>query len=91
MSNKQLMVRETIEIIMTQKGATQEEIVSKVFKEIHAQIYKQVGKPIIQVETEAVYFDDIKEVIEKKGVLKKEKENLEITVRVLLLVRYLDI
>ena len=58
---------------------------------IHSQIYKTVGRPIIQVETEEVYFDEINQITEKKGVLSKEKDVLEIKVRVVLLVKYLNI
>lgn len=91
LEGKQLLVREQFEIIMIETGKSEEEIVGKVFKEIHSQIYKTVGRPIIQVETEEVYFDEINQIKEKKGVLSKEKDVLEIKVRVVLLVKYLNI
>lgn len=88
---KQLLVKERLEIVMTETGKTQEDVVGKVFKEIHAQIYRTMNKPIIQIETDEVYFENIQKVRKKKGVLSKGEELLEIKIRVVLLVKYLDI
>lgn len=89
--SKQRLIKETMEVSMQERGITKEAVVQKVFKEIHSQIYKTVGKPIIQVETEAVFIDEMKEVVEKKGVLQKSKKLIEMKVRVVLQVKYLDI
>ncbi len=89
--NKQLLKRESLTLTMVETGDNANDIVAKVFKQIHSQLYQQVGKPIIQVETDAVYFDEVSEIPPRKGVLNKGKKQLEIKVRVVLLVRYLEI
>lgn len=88
---KQLLRSEIIEVIMTEKGESQEEVVMKVFRGIQKEIYHIVEKPIIQVETEEVYFDAINEIEKEKGVFSKGKKELEITMRIILRVKYLEI
>ena len=88
---EQLLRSEIIEVIMTEEGESKEEIVAKVFRNVQREIYQILEKPIIQVETEEVYFDEIREVKKEKGVFSKGKKEWSIQVRILLRVKYLEI
>lgn len=91
MIGKQLLQTSQLELIVTAKGADLKEASASIFKQIQQQVYKEIEKPLIQMETEAVYFDEIEEVAKDGFLAKKDKTETIVKARVILNVKYLEI
>lgn len=91
MIGRELLKTEEITIIVKGLGKTIDEAVADIFKKIRSQVYKDLSVPIIQLETQGVTFDAVKE-IEKKSLIPGKKEiEVHIEAKVGLQVKYLDI
>lgn len=90
MIGKQLLETAHIELEIEGKGKDIATASSDIFKSIHRNIYKTVGKPIIQMETKEVYFDSVTTNVEKKA-LKRDAATVHVKARVILEVKYLDL
>ncbi|CAM2806290.1 DUF4312 domain-containing protein [Erysipelothrix tonsillarum] len=93
MSKGTQLLRETIlELVVTGDGKTMNDASASIFKQIHKQIYKELDYPIIQMETQEVYFDDVQKETKNKLLLpKKDDVKYIVKARVVLKVKYLEI
>ena len=57
----QLLQEMKHEIVVTARGESLQETISKLFQIMRKQIFQEIKQPIIQMEAEEVYFEDIME------------------------------
>jgi len=93
--NKQVLKEKQVELHLSAHGNSVHDATASVFKLIHKHIYSEIEEPIIQMETLEVYYESIEEVDDKDKLLSKiefnKKKKIEIKVKVILNVKYLDI
>lgn len=91
MIGKQLLKEEIVELIVSGSGTDIRDATRDIFKKIQKEIYKEVEYPIIQMDTEAVYYDEISYGKKNSRFLKKESNTVSVTARILLKIKYLEI
>lgn len=95
MENRQLLEEMKHEVLIKADGATLAEAVGKVFQIMRKQIFKEIGKPIIQMEADQVFFEnvDVHRTTERFLFLfwPREKVCYTITAKVVVNVKYLNI
>lgn len=95
MQKRQLLKEMQYETTIKVSGNTIDEAVGKIFQIMRKQVFKEVGKPIIQMEAEEVYFTDV--VTDKTTehfmvfFWPREKVSYTITAQVIVKIKYLDI
>lgn len=57
--NRQLLKNDDVELIVSGEGDSITKAVSNIFRQVRKEIYKEINKAIINMETKEVYFDSI--------------------------------
>lgn len=95
MQNRQLLEETKHEIVVKASGTSLEDTVGKLFQIMRKQIFKEFGKPIIQMEAQEVYFEDVqaKHTTERFMFLfwPRERVDYTITARIAVNVKYLNV
>jgi len=95
MERKQLLKVEDHTITVTITGNSWDDTVGKIFTLMRKEIFNKIGKPIVQMDTKEVYFDDvqIKETTEKFLFLFMPRVKRYFTVKatIVLSVKYIDL
>lgn len=90
----QVLKDQQVELVYEVSGATFEDAVAKMFKNMRNEVFKQIPYPIIQMEAKEVFFDDVqrKKRIEKLLFLFMPKEKIEYKIksRVVVNVKYIQ-
>lgn len=93
--NRQVLETKTLDLIVTTTASSVEEATTMIFKQINKQIYQKIEALIVQMETEAFYYQDIHEIEAKKSMLpnigNKKTKKLSVTAKVVLKVKYIEI
>lgn len=83
------------EITLSSSGKSKDEAISKIFSSLKGVIYNEIKKPIVYMNTENVYIENIED---KKYVEKflfifmpREKREYKITLKINVLVKYINI
>lgn len=91
----QLLAEEERTVIVKARGNSLNEMAGNIFQTMRTQIFKEVGKPIIQLEAKEVYFDQVEtEETEERFMLffwPRTKTSYEVTARIVVNVKYLNI
>lgn len=92
---EQLLKEVQHETIVTANGMGMEDAVGKIFQAMRKQVFKEFGKPIIQMEAKEVYFDNVK-IEEKKETflfifMPRIKKYYTVTARIVLTIKYLEV
>lgn len=95
MKDRQLLEETKHEVVVKANGTSLEDTVGKLFQIMRKQIFQEFGKPIIQMEAQEVYFEnvDVHRTTEKFMFLfwPREKVDYTITARIVVNVKYLDV
>lgn len=95
MQNQQLLKEMKYETSIKVNGTSLEDAVGKVFQGLRRQVYQEVGRPIIQMEAEEVYFTEVGTDRKTERFMlffwPREKISYTITARVVVRVKYLDV
>lgn len=95
MQNRQLLEEMEHEIVIKANGISLDDTIGKVFQIMRKQIFKEVGKPIIQMEADKVFFENVEvhRTTEKFMFFFWPRENVSytITARIIVKVKYLNI
>jgi len=95
MQNKQLLTEIRHETTVTAYGTDFNSVTGKIFQLMRKQIFAEIGKPIIQMESEEVYFENLN--IERRTerfmffFWPREKVSYTVTARIVVKIKYLDI
>lgn len=93
--DRQLLEEKEHEMTITMTGDSLEGAVGNLFQVMRKQIFEEIGHPIIQMETSAVYFQKVKLKREKERFLflfmPREKVYFTITAKIVVKVKYLNI
>lgn len=93
--SKQVLENTTMTIKLTAEGESYEQIMGKLFNQLRKQVYKQLNKSIIQMDTNAVYIEsEEKSTTTEKFLfffMPREKTNLTITANIEVVVKYIDL
>jgi len=95
MQNKQLLTEIRHETTVTAYGTDFNSVTGKIFQLMRKQIFAEIGKPIIQMESEEVYFENVN--IERRTerfmffFWPREKVSYTVTARIVVKIKYLDI
>lgn len=93
--SQQLLKEIQHETVLTMNGTSLEDVVGKLFQAMRKQLFHDFGKPIIHREAKEVYFENVKthKTTEKFMFLfwPREKVSYEITARIVVSVKYLDV
>lgn len=93
--DRQLLEEKEHEITVTMTGDSLESAVGNLFQAMRKQIFAEIGHPIIQMETTAVYFQNVKLKRETERFLflfmPREKVYFTITARIVVKVKFLNI
>lgn len=93
--NRQLLVTKDHECMITMTGSSMDDTIGKIFTVLKKQVYADFNLPIIHMDTQQVFFDQvtIKEVKEKYlfFFMPRIKQYFTVTARILLTVKYLDL
>lgn len=94
-STKQLLTEKLHEVTITMSGEGMDDTVGNIFKVLRKQVYQDIDRPIIQMETKEVYFEkvDMKEKTEKYMFffMPRTKKYYTVTARIVVSVKYLDL
>lgn len=90
-TNRELLQNQNITLLVKGSGKNIQEATSDIFKKIRTEVYKEVGLPIIQMETLGVVFNEVKESEKRSIVIWKKDIEVEIDAKVEVLVKYLEI
>ena len=92
---RQLLEEKEHEMTVTMMGDSLESAVGNLFQAMRKQIFTEIGHPIIQMETTAVYFENVKLKRETERFLflfmPREKVYFTITARIIVKVKYLNV
>lgn len=82
-------------VIITAKGKTKQDAIGKIFSMLRGQIFDKINRPIVHMNTEEVYIQNIEE---KKYIEKflfvfmpREKTEYTITAKLVVDVKYIEI
>lgn len=93
--DRQLLEEKEHEMTITMSGDSLESAVGNLFQAMRKQVFEEIGHPIIQMETSAVYFQNVKLKRETERFLflfmPREKIYFTITARIIVKVKYLNI
>lgn len=94
MQNKQLLEQKIHEITVTANGETMENVVGKLFQLMRKQIFAEIGKPVIQMEAQEVYFEKVDTIkTTEKFMLffwPREKVSYTVTAKIVVSLKYLN-
>lgn len=90
-TQRQLLKETTITLEVNGSGDTLEDATSDIFKKITRNVYKEIGLPVIQMETKEVYFDEISKQESKSLLPGRKHSKLDVSARIIVSVKYLDI
>lgn len=95
MQNKQLLKEVRHETTVTAYGTDLNSVTGRIFQLLRKQIFSEIGKPIIQMESEEVYFENIAAERRTERFMflfwPREKVSYTITARIVVKIKYLDI
>lgn len=95
LKDRQLLEEKEHEMTLTMTGDSLESAVGNLFQMMRKQIFEEIGHPIIQMETRAVYFENVKLKKETERFLflfmPRERVCFTITARIIVKVKYLNI
>ena len=95
MVNRELLVEKDQRLTITMSGEGMDDTVGKIFKILRKEVYEKIGKPIIQMETKSVVFEDVK-CVEKTEkymffFMPRVKKYYTVTANIVVAVKYLDL
>ena len=95
MERKSAIVEKKIKMTIIESGKSKDDAVGKIFTKLRKNMYKEVLGPIIQMEPDEVFIDNIevKKYIERFLFLfmPREKEEIKLTATIVVNVKYLKI
>ena len=95
LKDRQLLEEKEHEMTLTMTGDSLESAVGNLFQMMRKQIFEEIGHPIIQMETRAVYFENVKLKKETERFLflfmPRERVYFTITAKIIVKVKYLNI
>ena len=95
MLNKELLVSEERHEIVTMSGEGMEDTVSKIFAMLRKQVYEEIKKPVVQMETTSVIFQKV-DCVEKHErymffFMPRVKKYYTVTADITVSVKYLNL
>lgn len=95
MQNQQLLKEMYHETTVTAYGSELENVIGKTFQIMRKQIFAEMGKPIILMEAEEVYFEKVETERKTERFMfffwPRERRTYTITARIKVKLKYLDI
>lgn len=95
MQNKQLLEEKIHEVTVTANGETMESVVGKLFQLMRKQVFTEIGKPVIQMEAQEVYFEKVETSRRTERFMlffwPRERVSYTVTARIVVTLKYLDI
>ncbi|MEG0166077.1 DUF4312 family protein [Anaerorhabdus sp.] len=95
MESTQVLRNKKMEIKVTISGNDFNDTVGKLFQCMRKEVFQEIGKPIIQMDTEEVYFDDVQKTEKTEKFLfvfmPRTKTYFTITARINVIVKYIDL
>ena len=93
--SEQLLKEMDHTVTVTMSGDGMVDTVGKIFNMMRKQVFQDINKPIIQRDTQEVYFDKV-DVTEKKEAflfifMPRVRRYYTVTARIVLKVKYLDV
>lgn len=90
---KSVIIQEKVTMTITESGKSKDDAVGKIFSKLRKKMYSEVPGPIIQMEPDEVFIDNIevKKYTERFLFLfmPREKEEIKLTATIVVNVKYL--
>lgn len=83
------------EVTVTMSGQGMDDTVGKIFQMLRKEVFKEIGKPIVQMDTEEVLFEKVDETEKTERFLfvfmPRVKKYFTVTARITVTVKYIDL
>ena len=91
----QLLATKNHEVVITMSGGSLDDTIGKIFTMLKKQVYSDFNLPIVHMDTQEVYLENI-DIVEKKETflfffMPRIKQYFTVTARIVLTVKYLDL
>lgn len=95
LSDRQLLITDTFSLVVRERGRSLDDVTGKLFQRMRKDVFREVGRPIVHLVAEEVYFEDVevKEWTERFLFLfwPRTRKELDVSARIVVRVSYLDI